>query len=140
MLELFKLIILPVFAAGVGTGLIAGADKSYFKTKGERGMSTKLYYGVLYTVIIYGLICYLVYLKFGNSANTLLASAGVIACVGLSGAPILKGFLLNRLIKLGILKEPAGLGRSIMLTMVIEVIPILALVMYLLVAFGIISK
>ncbi len=139
-MELFKLIILPVLAAALGSFLIARGNKYYLEKKGQAGMQGKEAYLILYSPIIYGIICYMVYLKEYTAANSLLLSAGVIACVGFVGAPILKGFLINRLIKLGIMANPEGKRKGIMLTGIIEVIPILALVMYLLVAFGIISK
>ena len=139
-MELFKLIILPILAAIIGSFLIARGNKYYLEKKGQAGMEGKGTYLVLYSPIVYGIICYLVYINKYDPSNTLLLSAGVIACVGFAGAPILKGFLLNRLIKLGILANPEGKRKGIMLTGIIGVIPILALVMYLLVAFGIISK
>lgn len=139
-MELLKLIIFPIFAALIGSFLITRGNKYYLEKKGQAGMQGKGAYLVLYPPIIYGIICYLVYIKEYDASNTLLLSAGVIACVGFVGAPILKGFLLNRLIKLGILANPEGKRKGIMLTGIIGVIPILALVMYLLVAFGIISK
>ncbi len=139
-MELFKLIIFPIFAAIIGSFLVARGNKYYLEKKGQAGMQGKGVYLILYSPIVYGIICYLVYIKRYSPSNTLLLSAGVIACVGFVGAPILKGFLLNRLIKLGILTNPEGKIKGVMLTGIIEVIPILALVMYLLVAFGIISK
>ena len=139
-MELLKLIIFPIFAALIGRFLITRGNKYYLEKKGQAGMQGKGAYLVLYPPIIYGIICYLVYIKEYDASNTLLLSAGVIACVGFVGAPILKGFLLNRLIKLGILANPEGKRKGIMLTGIIGVIPILALVMYLLVAFGMISK
>ncbi len=139
-MELIKLILLPILAAVLGSFLVSRGNKYYLEKKGEAGMQGKACYLILYSPIFYGLICYLLYMSRGEAAGSLLISAGVIACVGFVGAPILKGFLLNRLIKLGIIANPEGRMKGLMLTGIIEVIPILALVMYALVAFGIISK